>query len=80
LLRSGPTAKKKPLGKFEYHMMHCAHPTCALCCTLFWRSSQMRALAILALALSLAGCTSDRLQDGMNLQQPALRRLVILTA
>jgi len=39
----------------------------------------MRASAIWALVLSLAGCAGDRVKDGMNLQQSALRRLVMLT-
>jgi hypothetical protein len=38
----------------------------------------MRASAISALALSLAECTGDRVKDSINLQQPALRRLVML--
>jgi hypothetical protein len=29
----------------------------------------MRVLAILALALTLAGCTGDRIKQGMNLRQ-----------
>lgn len=40
----------------------------------------MRVLAMLALALSLAGCTGDRVKKGMNLQPPSPAPLVMLTA
>jgi hypothetical protein len=35
----------------------------------FWEIKAMRVLAILALALSLAGCNGDRIKDS-NLQPP----------
>ena len=39
----------------------------------------MRVLAILALALSLAGCNGDRIKQGMNSQPPSTAPLVKLT-
>jgi hypothetical protein len=33
----------------------------------------MRVLAILALALSLAGCNGDRIKQGMNVRQVSFR-------
>jgi hypothetical protein len=37
----------------------------------------MRVLAMLALALSLAGCNGDRTKQGMNLQPPSAAPLVL---
>jgi predicted small secreted protein len=39
----------------------------------------MRVLAMLALALSLAGCNGDRMKDSMNLQPPNAAPLAMLT-
>ena len=36
----------------------------------------MRVLAILALALSLAGCNGDRIKQGMNVPQPQSTELL----
>jgi hypothetical protein len=40
----------------------------------------MRVLAILALALLLAGCERDCIKQGMNLQPPSPAPLVMRTA
>jgi hypothetical protein len=34
-----------------------------------WEVTQMRFIAMLALALSLAGCNGDRIKDSMNVRQ-----------
>jgi hypothetical protein len=46
------------LGTISKDHLHCG-----------WEITQMRLIAVLALALSLTGCNGDRIKDSMNVPQ-----------